>query len=567
MREYRVFLIVTFLFLQNFVFAQQLIINFIDFNKPYHKKIDKFANKDSLQRIILLDKTIAEFYGKGYLEASFDSIFSDSTHIEVYGRLGRQYKWTIFKPDSTTNKMLIDFGIHSPSFNGKLINPKQLEKYMDYILKKLEDDGYPFSRTSLYNTKISENSIETFLHVDKGNRIAIDTIYLKGDLKLSSKKLTAIIDIKTGDWYSEYKVNRIDRILSQQAYISQIRSTEVEFLSRSARIYCYLNGKNASRFSGLAGFYTDKNDGKIKLNGNLNLSLVNTMKKAEVFSFKWDAPGKGTQSLKIENEWPYLLGSQIGIIGAFALYKQDSTYISINPRLAFTFTSSSFGRIHVNIDYKQSSVSTITTSTQSYSNHLTLAYGIGYDYNSLDRIDFPFEGFFIRSNLSAGTRKLDKPNSSSSNIIEGELEVKNFIPLLQKKIILAIQETSRLKSFFNSNNSNSFFENELYKIGGIGTIRGFNQESILASAFGILAVEIHYRLSEGSGFYLFSEKGYVKTINQGLKSDEWPFSSGVGLSLMTRAGLFNLSYALGKGFGQSFTLKDAKIHFGISNYF
>jgi len=46
-----------------------------------------------------------------------------------------------------------------------------------------------------------------------------------------------------------------------------------------------------------------------------------------------------------------------------------------------------------------------------------------------------------------------------------------------------------------------------------------------------------------------------------------PFGLGVGLSFETKAGIFNISYAIGKQFDNPLEFRNARVHFGITNLF
>jgi len=147
------------------------------------------------------------------------------------------------------------------------------------------------------------------------------------------------------------------------------------------------------------------------------------------------------------------------------------------------------------------------------------------------------------------------------------MQLAEFIPLYENMLILSVNSKSKIKTVYKSEGNTNLYENELYRIGGMSTVRGFNQESILSKAYSIATTEIHLRVSEGSGFYLFADKGFVKTYEPNQYKDSWPLGFGIGLNLVTKAGLFNLNYAVGEGFGQTISLRDAKVHFGIATIF
>ena len=87
------------------------------------------------------------------------------------------------------------------------------------------------------------------------------------------------------------------------------------------------------------------------------------------------------------------------------------------------------------------------------------------------------------------------------------------------------------------------FQNELYRIGGLRSLRGFDEESIVASSYGIGTLEYRFLLETNSFFYGFVDGGwYERNIpNRYLKDS--PYGFGAGISFETRLGIFTLNYA------------------------
>ncbi|MEM9024212.1 MAG: BamA/TamA family outer membrane protein, partial [Bacteroidota bacterium] len=112
----------------------------------------------------------------------------------------------------------------------------------------------------------------------------------------------------------------------------------------------------------------------------------------------------------------------------------------------------------------------------------------------------------------------------------------------------------------------SLFRNELYRIGGLKTLRGFDEESIFASIYSIATVEVRYLLEQNSYAYLFWDGAYVENNSQGSAFTDRPFGFGVGVSFETKAGIFSFSYALGKQRGNPILLRAAKLHFGFVTF-
>ena len=110
-----------------------------------------------------------------------------------------------------------------------------------------------------------------------------------------------------------------------------------------------------------------------------------------------------------------------------------------------------------------------------------------------------------------------------------------------------------------------FSENELYRIGGFGSIRGFNEESITANMYGFVSMDYRFVPSEAFYIGLFSDYGFIDNKRANINTSL--LSIGTGISFLTKMGIFNLSYAVGKTGETSFDFKESKIHFGILSQF
>jgi outer membrane protein assembly factor BamA len=119
--------------------------------------------------------------------------------------------------------------------------------------------------------------------------------------------------------------------------------------------------------------------------------------------------------------------------------------------------------------------------------------------------------------------------------------------------------------YFSSPN---IFRNELFQIGGYKLLRGFDEESIYATQYGVLTAEYRYLLGLNSYMFGFADGGWARNKFQDINTSNNFISAGMGLLFETKFGLLNMSFALGKRSDTNFDLRRAsKIHFGYINYF
>lgn len=114
---------------------------------------------------------------------------------------------------------------------------------------------------------------------------------------------------------------------------------------------------------------------------------------------------------------------------------------------------------------------------------------------------------------------------------------------------------------------NTIYKNELFRIGGLRTLRGFDEESIYASSYVIPTLEYRFLFEKNSNIFLFAEGAWYENHSVNSRYDDIPISVGAGINFETKAGIFNLSYALGKQQGNSFDLRIGKIHAGLTALF
>ena len=99
-------------------------------------------------------------------------------------------------------------------------------------------------------------------------------------------------------------------------------------------------------------------------------------------------------------------------------------------------------------------------------------------------------------------------------------------------------------------------------------MRGFDEESIYATQYGVATAEYRYLVGFNSYLFAFIDAGWVKNKYQIVDVNNNYISAGLGLLFETKLGLLNMSFAVGKRNDVNFNLRQAsKIHFGYINYF
>ena len=110
-----------------------------------------------------------------------------------------------------------------------------------------------------------------------------------------------------------------------------------------------------------------------------------------------------------------------------------------------------------------------------------------------------------------------------------------------------------------------FSVNELFRIGGYNSLRGFNEQSLYTDFYGFGGIEYRYLVSNQAFFDVFTQLANVR--NSVLKNTSRLYSFGLGFNFILPIGLMTFQVSNGQEFGSPFKFQDTKIHWGIISKF
>jgi len=535
---------------------------------------------DSLNIQPKLQSFIFELQNQGYLAASIDSIRFENDNVHSYLFLGRQFKWNALDFSRIESHMYDELNLER--YLSEIIRLNDLNKMRTQLLNFYENNGFPFAQVQLQNTEIQDSIINTEIIVAKGDYYTLDSIIFKGDAKITKTFIRNTIKLKNGDAFNQRKIDQISKEIENIRFISEIKPSEIEFKEEQFDLYLYLENKKANRFNGIIGFLpeSENESGKLLITGELNLNLVNSFGKGEEIYLSWERLESATQSLDIGFDFPFIFESNLGLDSDFSLFKKDSSYLNINTGLGLRLSLGSTDYIKAYYRYKNSS---LIGDDESLSTSLTLAdvssniVGAKYSINKLDYYSNPRIGFQINvfagvgfksiSNYANLNDSLDVNTDNKTIEIESGLDLEIYYPIYKNFVFHFGNITRYLDQFGDSNKDVIFFENELYQFGGARSLRGFDENLFTASIYSLQNAEIRYLFEQNSAFYLFWNGAYYyKNVALNVTED-FPWGFGIGMDFETKAGIFSLSYALGKQFENPFEIRTAKIHFGYISRF
>ena len=200
-----------------------------------------------------------------------------------------------------------------------------------------------------------------------------------------------------------------------------------------------------------------------------------------------------------------------------------------------------------------------------YSSTSVNSFGFTTNIKKLDNQFNPSKGFKIKGELAYGWKETYSSDTIANNIIKspnfnGNLFFTSYISLLKRT-------TFKIKLSGSTIQNSILYENELTRIGGYKTIRGFDEESIWVSSFMLGNFEFRYLIDEKSNVFLFSDFAWTKSKTNNFLKEDYFQSFGFGTNISMSNGLLTLIYGLGRKIENPFLIRTGKIHLGFTSYF
>ncbi len=551
-----VFLLLSVISLE--IFGQNYSLQIITTDSVSSTKIKyKEVFRDSAMIQAELNSVVEQLINKGFLAASVDSVSKDSLQVVAYLHTGRQFFWSDIEWKG------IDPLLKKKWKLKKTFQPNQAFNFQEFLLKKekiltyYENSGYPFAQIKLENSAFERGKFNTTVLLKKNSFIQIDSLIVKGNADISSFYLQKYLDIAPGDVYDESKLQQISKKIQELSFLNEIQPTQWEFRNDGADVYLSLEPQKANQFNGIVGVMPDtKNKEKLLITGELRISLLNSLHRGESLHFQWKRLETASQKLNAGITYPYLFRTSFGINAGIQIQKVDTSYINTHSQAGLNYFFG--GRNHVSLFVQQQRSREISKQTENnFAEVNTLLYGLGYQLENLDYRLNPRKGHVLFFKTGAGNKKLEKDKQVH---IQANSRAGIFIPF-------AKQFTFFINNITGYQYSNKLYENELFRLGGIHSIRGFDEESILTSFYSFFNVEMRFLFEQNSAFFVFFDGGYYEKNTQNNFVADFPLGLGAGMNFNTRSGIFTLSYAIGKQFDNPFQLRAAKIHLGYISRF
>jgi len=506
-----------------------------------------------------IDTLSAKLQHVGYLESTLNQLTKrdDSTFIATYFLGNRWKEITLYfnKEDFPSNEIK---RVNFTTTDSSLTIP--IEKVPSTLLRLTQlktENGHAFAKLQLSKIeKVDSKKLTAFLNFTPGPTRTIDGIVVKGYEKFPMSFLKYYAGVKKGRAFKQRKIVSQNNTLSNLGFVTSIKPPEALFRKDSTYIYFYLKKANNNRFDGILGFASNEKTQKVEFNGFLDIELNNNLNYGEQLVINYKADGRDQQSLKVYTKLPYLFKTPLGLSLELNIFKRDSSFSTTHQEARIHYQASPKANIFLGYkSYESSNLleeSNVGNSVEDFTARFFLG-GLEYQISQNEKL-FP-----VKSQLVLDTEIGERKTATNKN---AQVKINGT---LMHSFNLNARNSIFLKSTTSMLSSPRFLANELFRFGGINSIRGFAENSIDASLFSVLNTEYRYLLNNNTYLHSIIDIAYFE--NQLLTTKDELYSFGIGMGLNTNAGIFKINIANGFSQNQTVGFSNTKIHLSFSSRF
>jgi outer membrane protein insertion porin family len=477
---------------------------------------------------------------------------------------------------SATDSSFLDY--YNSAFNylkEEIFNLYEIENIISDILAELENDGFPFASVEIQSVYLYEDSTndsqlaDIYLLLDVAKKSTIDKIEVTGNTSTKDYVIVRELRIEPGEVYSQEKVENLPNRLNKLRFFDPVPAPNFYLNSENYGVLqIKVTERNTNNFDGVIGYTPPQNDNESGyVTGLVNITLRNIFGTGRAATISWQKLTPVSQELQLKYLEPWLFGYPFNLNADLFQRIQDSSYVQriIGGGIEYLATEDFSATAFISAEQVIPSVREVPVFTAYNSSSLTTGVGLKIDLR--DDPVATLSGFIFETSYSYSRKTIDGPAEYITESTETEINLQRlaagfgaFFEIFPRNV-LALKVNGRELS-------GPFFEqSDLWRFGGIKTVRGYRDDQFLASRCAWTNLEYRLMLSIRTYTFLFFDSGYYRLdpipeigIQQG---ENFIFGYGIGIALDTAIGTLGVSFA----FADGDTFSEGKIHFGIINEF
>ena len=514
---------------------------------------------DSLSISNLLEEKIGTLREEGYWLVNLDGVEFESESAIANVFIGEKYNSLSISKSNLGEKEAKRVSLHRLPKEVNLIETANLKREVIY---QYENMGFPFAKVKLDSFQVSGTKLDCQLIVDPGSQINFDSLKLSDNEIVKSSFISRYLNIRPQEPFTHKEVENISRRFRHLPYLNLDGEPNVYFALQKAKVELEISKRKTNSFDGIIGLVPGTADRSSDVNGEFTLQLKNLFRTGKSFGFHWKKITTQTQQLNVNYEHPYVLGSPLELELSFNQLKEGILFSNRQLYLGFNYNWQP--DIQLSFFYENKNGNRLDETSVENGDFSLNSYGLELEINKLDIPSSPKNGYLAVLKSSIGLKNI----SDNSLNGKGQKNTNQY----QFSADLSTYYSVKGTSVFHFRASGGLIENprlflnDLFRIGGLQSLRGFNENFFFATKYALANAEWQLYFEETSYLFLFFDQALIEERIFIDNKFSQPSGMGLGLRISSSSGFFNLVYGLGRAHN-GFSFDQSKIHFGYTGNF
>lgn len=510
------------------------------------KKVDSSAVD------IAANKVLQALRKEGYWLGGVDSIEYEAGAAKIHIHKGRRF-----------DGLNIELNDTEAFFRKKLTNSGQnfnlISDRIQEILQQYENAGYPFANVDIDEATWKGDSLYISLKVNPNLLITYDSLFISPESILSKKFVARYLNLNYGEVYNESDILEIKRRLENFHFLKLVDAS-VAFRLKKAEVSLQIEKQNTSYFDGILGMIPDQERGTgVVFTGELKLGIQNLFQSAKSLEIHWQRLQPESQMLDAKYRHPLFLGSPLNLSLVFYQIRQDTAFSNRKLQAGFDYYISP--KLNMSFKYQNKLGNDLESLDSNTADLQINMYGLGLTYRDFDDNLNPKKGVTFSTDFSLGTKRVTSDELiPASTQYDLTMDAQWLQSVSARSVLALIGQGGYLIN-------EALYLNDLYRLGGMRSIRGFNEGEFFASSYAVLTAEARFYLDQDSYLLSFFDQGFLAENTISRNFYDRPSALGIGIRMSTKNGNFLVLYGLGKRFDQNYSFDSSKIHFGYTALF
>lgn len=392
------------------------------------------------------------------------------------------------------------------------------------VQRHYENNGFPFAQIQILRLTETSAGIKPVLSIYEGTRIKISFLTFAGTPGLNQSLLTRIAGFTQPVYYHPAQLNRWRFNLKNSGWIIP-ESSDIIQRNSLYGVRFWLSPKKTGELAALLGYAPDYH----RLIGWADIALLNLFNSGRTAKITWRALYEQTE-YQLQYTEPWLLNLPVSVTGSILHQVYDTAYAFTTGTITFT------GKFNYDAPSISLTFGMNRLTGLNRKNSLWLGTGIFLD-NRNDPANFT-SGMSLEVITRGG--KQSRPEQGTGLIGWIETGWNLALPLATK---IAWTNSLNLRAIYTEM---ELTEPELYRVGGLGNVRGYREAAFTTDRFIWWNCEIHYSLGNLSWLQLFFDSGVFRR-----NSGNYVLLAGYGIGARTRTKIGVIGIDFGIPFPES----------------